>query len=218
MSSTFCKAILVLMNDVNKINKIKQWLGSGSIDIFGRPFAGKDSQCLELAKVFGGKVISGGDILRSSKETSKLLKNNIDNGKMAPSNEYLEIVTNYFNKKELFGTPLMLSSVGRWHGEEYPIMQALEKSNHPLKLAIYLNISNEESYRRWMMLKDFNDRPNRADDTKEILKIRNQQFNEKTLPVIQYYRQLNMLVEVDGNKSRHEVTKDIIEYIYQKIS
>ena len=137
---------------------------------------------------------------------------------MAPSNEYLEIVTNYFNKKELFGTPLMLSSVGRWHGEEYPIMQALEKSNHPLKLAIYLNISNEESYRRWMMLKDFNDRPNRADDTKEILKIRNQQFNEKTLPVIQYYRQLNMLIEVDGNKSRHEVTKDIIEYIYQKIS
>ena len=97
-------------------------------------------------------------------------------------------------------------------------MQALEKSKHPLKLAIYLNIPNEESYRRWQMLKDFNDRPNRSDDKEEILKVRSQQFNEKTLPVIEYYRQLNLLIEVDGNGQRDEVTDDIIDYIYQKIS
>lgn len=205
------------MNDAKKINKIKQWLGSGSIDIFGRPFAGKDSQCIELVRLIGGKVISGGDILRESRTVSNELKDQINNGKMAPTQEYLNIVTNYLSRSELSGKPLMLSAVGRWHGEEYQIMQALEQSNHPLKLAIYLNITNEESYRRWMMLGDFNDRPNRADDTKEILKIRNQQFNEKTLPVIQYYRQFNMLIEIDGNRSRHEVTEDIVEYIYQKI-
>jgi len=205
------------MNDAKKINKIKQWLSSGSIDIFGRPFAGKDSQCIELVRLIGGKVISGGDILRESRTVSNELKDQINNGKMAPTQEYLNIVTNYLSRSELSGKPLMLSAVGRWHGEEYQIMQALEQSNHPLKLAIYLNITNEESYRRWMMLGDFNDRPNRADDTKEILKIRNQQFNEKTLPVIQYYRQFNMLIEIDGNRSRHEVTEDIVEYIYQKI-
>lgn len=217
MSLKLGKAIILSMNDSKKINKIKQWLASGSIDIFGRPFAGKDSQCIELVKLLGGKVISGGDILRASKTTSIELKNQIDNGKMAPTQEYLNIVTNYLSRSELSGKPLLLSAVGRWHGEEYSIMQALDKSNHPLKLVIYLNITNEESYRRWTMLEDFNDRPNRADDTKEILKIRNQQFSEKTLPVIQYYRQFNMLIEIDGNQSRGEVTEDIIEYIYQKI-
>lgn len=202
----------------DKIKIIKKWLGSGAIDIFGRPFAGKDSQCLKLAELLGGKVISGGDILRESKNVSILLKNQSNNGEMAPTKEYLDIVTNYLIRPELSGSPLLLSAVGRWHGEEYPVMQALEKSNHPLKLVIYLDIPNEESYRRWRMLKDFNDRPNRADDTKEILTVRNQQFNEKTLPVIEYYRQFNLLIAIDGNRPRNEVTKDIINYIYQKIS
>ena len=73
------------MNDAKKINKIKQWLGNGAIDIFGRPFAGKDSQCLELVKLLGGKVVSGGDILRDDKSASTLLKNKISNGEMAPT-------------------------------------------------------------------------------------------------------------------------------------
>jgi len=206
------------MNDTQKINKIKQWLGSGSIDIFGRPFAGKDSQCLKLAEMLGGKVVSGGDILRNDKEASTSLKDKQNNGKMAPTSEYLGIITKYLNKSELSGKPLLLSAVGRCHNEEYQVMQALEKSNHPLKLVIYLDISNEESYRRWMMLKDFNDRPNRTDDKKEILRIRSQQFNEKTLPVIEYYRQFNLLIEIDGNRPRSEVTNDIVNYVYQKIS
>lgn len=201
-----------------QIVKVKQWLGSGAIDIFGRPFAGKDSQCLKLAEIFGGKIVSGGDILRNDKNASRSLKNKQNDGKMAPTREYLEIITDYLCKPELSGKPLLLSAVGRCHGEEYHVMQALEKSNHPLKLAIYLNISNVESYNRRQMLEDYNDRPDRADDKKDILKIRDQEFNEKTLPVIEYYRQLNLLIEIDGNRPRDEVTDDILNYLLKMIS
>ena len=205
------------MNESKKIEAIKQWLDSGSINIFGRPFAGKDSQCYKIAEILGGKVISGGEILRSSDKVSSLLKRDIDSGKMAPSQEYLNIIGNYLGKKELSGHPLILSSVGRLHGEEYSVMQALTKSSHPLKIAVYLNITEEESFRRWQMLQENNDRQNRADDCEEILKTRNQEFIKNTLPVLQYYRQLNLLIEIDGKQSRKDVTQDIIDYIYQKI-
>jgi len=32
------------MNSSEKIEKIKEWLGAGAVNIFGRPFAGKDAQ------------------------------------------------------------------------------------------------------------------------------------------------------------------------------
>lgn len=205
------------MFTLKQVKAIKLWLGSGSIDIFGRPLAGKDCQCLKLAELLGGKVISGGDILRKNKYTSELLKKSQNSGKMAPSDEYLEIITRYLSKPEISGKPLLLSAVGRSHGEEYKVMQALENTNHPLKLVIYLNISNTESYTRQKMLDDFNDRPNRIDDSTDILKIRNREFNQKTIPVIDYYKQLKLLIEIDGNKPRNEVTNDIINYIYKRI-
>lgn len=43
---------------------IKNWLGNGSINIFGMPFSGKDTQGAILAEHFGGVMISSGDILR----------------------------------------------------------------------------------------------------------------------------------------------------------
>ena len=51
---------------VDEIAAIKQWLGTGSINIFGMPFAGKDTQGKILSDMFDGPLLGGGDILRNS--------------------------------------------------------------------------------------------------------------------------------------------------------
>jgi len=67
--------------------------------------------------------------------------------------------------------PLILSSVGRWHGEEEMVIKSLRDSGHELKAVIHLEISEQESYKRWQNRDINNDRGERYDDTEEILKI-----------------------------------------------
>ena len=43
-----------------KILTIKQWLGTGSINIFGLPMSGKDTVGVKLAEFLGGKFLSSG--------------------------------------------------------------------------------------------------------------------------------------------------------------
>lgn len=196
----------------NKIEQIKTWLGAGSINFFGLPFAGKDTHCNELAELLGGVVIGGGDILRSKDTPSHVLEH-IDKGSLAPTDEYLRIVLPYFSRKEFKGKPLILSSVGRWHGEEAGVLEATAESGHPLRLVIHLEISVDEVRRRWRTAQNLKDRGERLDDAEHVLNNRLEEFNTKTLPVIEFYKDQGMLIEIDGMPERADVLKDILDQL-----
>jgi len=198
------------MNDEGKINKIREWLGAGSINIFGRPFAGKDAQGLRLANLFDGNLVGGGDILRSI-NIPKTSSENIKSGKLVPSDDYVKIVLPFLAQPHFANKPLILSSVGRWHGEEDGVIETLNRSAHPLKAVVFLDISNKESHTRWLAREINNDRQSRHDDTEEILKVRFDEFEEKTLPVLDYYQQRGLLITVNGTQTRDQVTNDILD-------
>ncbi len=206
-------AILRLMNDTDKIDLIKKWLGAGSINIFGRPFSGKDSQGRRLAEVFGGNLVGGGEILRGS-EIPEHVKQHMRDGKLIPSDDYVNIVLPFLSQPNLANKPLILSSVGRWHGEEDGVIQAVKTAGHPLKAVVYLDISNDESHKRWLAREVNNDRQNRHDDTEEILNIRFTEFSDKTLPVLNCYQDLGMLTTINGTQTRDEVTDDMLDKLY----
>ena len=195
-----------------QIEKIKSWLGSGSINIFGLPFAGKDTHGHELAKLFNGTLISGGDILRSQKD-AKHVQAHINVGKLAPTDEYMRIVLPFLAQEKFVGNPLILSSVGRWHGEEVGVVKAAEQSNHPLKAVIFLNIGEAEMRKRWKTSLELKDRGERKDDAEHILETRIVEFNEKTGPVIDFYRNRGLLIEVDGMPPRKEVLTAILNQL-----
>lgn len=202
------------MYDQTKIDAIKAWVGSGSINIFGRPFAGKDNQGKRLANILDGVLIGGGEILRGDTMPDHI-KEHMINGHLIPSDDYAEIVLPYLSQPRLDGKTLVLSAVGRWHGEEPGVADALEKSNHQLKAVFYLNITNSDSYNRWLVRNTFNDRPERHDDSEVVLKTRFDEFEKKTMPVIDYYRNKGLLIEIDGTQTRDEVNNDIIEALYK---
>jgi adenylate kinase len=198
------------MNDTEKIEIIRKWLGTGAIDIFGRPFAGKDAQGRRLAELFGGNLFGSGEILRNSKAEVTTR-----NGNLTPTKDFVDIVLPYLNQPQFSNTPLFLSSVGRWHGEEEAVLSALEKSGHSLKAVVYLDISTNESHDRWLAREINNDRSERIDDTEETLNIRFNEFQEKTLPVLDYYRNLGLLLEIDGKGPRNDITELIIDALLE---
>lgn len=195
------------MNNHTKI--ITDWLGTGSINIFGRPFAGKDTQGRILAELFGGVLIGGGDILRSHDDPKKI-EDILASGGIVPSDFYLQMVLPYLSQASLRDKPLILSAVGRSHGEEDIIMKATHDSGHELKAAIVLVLSEEEVWKRFDESQTHHDRGNRTDDHREVLANRLKKFQEKTTPVIEYYRQKGLLIEVDGMLSLEEVTEEIL--------
>ena len=197
-----------------KILTIKQWLGTGSVNIFGLPMSGKDTVGVKLAEAIGGKFLSSGLIIRANEELTR--QHYTNEGELTPSNVFYEWVLPYFDKPELKEFPLVLSSIGRWAGEEDTVMQRAQVSGHPIKAVIILNVSEADVMTRWQAATSLKDRGKREDDEKpEVFQKRLQEFREKTAPVLLHYKALDLLVNVNGDAERDAVFIDLVEKLYE---
>lgn len=201
-----------------KVAKIKEWLGTGSINVFGLPYSGKDTVGLRLAELIGAKFLSSGLILRAAEKEDKELAKELAAGNLAPTDTFRRIIMPYFSRNDLADFPLVLSSVGRWEGEEYDIMDSAAKANHGIKAVILLNISEDEAKKRWEAARVLGDRGERSDDReKGILDNRIHEFIEKTMPVIETYRKRELLIPVHATGDREEVFNSVIDELCKYI-
>ncbi|HET7630073.1 MAG TPA: nucleoside monophosphate kinase [Candidatus Saccharimonadales bacterium] len=192
----------------DQLKTIADWLGAGSINLFGLPFAGKDTHGTILAETFNASLLGGGDILRNSiiPDEAKAV---MHAGGLIPTDDYLRIVLPYLSRQEFADKPLILSSVGRWSGEEDGVIAATEASRHPIKAVVYLQLNEDTVKQRYQVSQSKGDRAERADDAEHLLDTRIAEFNEKTLPVIEAYRQKGLLIEVNSEANEDEVTDSI---------
>lgn len=205
------------MNDSSpdQIETIRRWLGTGSINIFGKQFAGKDTQCSRLAELLGGAVIGGGDILRSSNVPAHV-SDAMSRGELSPTAEYRAIVTPYFTLPKFRGQPLLLSSVGRMQGEEDTILAAADASGHPVRAVVSLDVSDSEVWRRYEAAKLNNTRDQRADDEATALTRRLIYYRESTTQVLATYQSLGLLIHIDGEQTADKVTAAILDALYRR--
>lgn len=194
---------------------IKKWLGTGSINIFGPQYAGKDTQGNKLVEMLdAAPLIGGGDILRSS-VIPEHVKDIMNQGQLIPTKDYIEIVLPYLAQPAFANKPLVLSAVGRWHGEEKGVLQATTESNHPLKAVVYMKLAEEVIWSRWVANNSRNGGL-RQDEAKHALEMRLEEFRQKTLPVIDFYCELGLLIEIDGDQTPEKVFGDILNALYKK--
>ena len=192
------------------IQQIKTWLGIGSINIFGLPMSGKDTVGVQLAEKLGAKFLSSGMIVRAMEKATG--QNITGNGKLMPSNVFYEWVLPYFEREDLWKYPLILSSIGRWSGEEDEVMSVAKNSGHTIRAAVVLQLSDQDVVERWEAAKLLGDRGLRADDADpQVFQTRITEYHEKTLPVLQRYQELGLLVSVPTNGTREQVLANVIE-------
>ena len=199
-----------------KIEMIKNWLGTGSLNIFGLPMSGKDTVGMRLAEDLQAKFLSSGIIIRAYEAEQD--EDMTGSGKLIPTNTFYDIILPYFSRKELQDNSLILSSVGRWSGEEDKIMEAAKAGGHEIKAVIMLDLTEEEVKKRFRAAKELNDRGGRTDDANmEVFETRLAEFREKTMPVLNHYDELKMLIKVPANQSRDEVYNTVIEKLVEFI-
>ena len=197
-----------------KIATIKKWLGTGSIDVFGLPMSGKDTQGVKLAEALDAKFISSGLIIRACEAESG--QNLTESGELIPTNIFYDWVLPYFSRPELAKYPLVLSSIGRWKGEEDKVMVTAYEAGHRIKAVVLLNISEADVENRFDASKTLNDRGDRKDDKDiETFRRRIAEFRTKTMPVLEHYRSLNMLITVNGDQTRNAVFEEMIDKLYK---
>lgn len=202
-----------------KIEAIKKWLGTGSINIFGLPMSGKDTVGIKLAEMLGARFLSSGIIIRAMEQEQN--QHYTDSGQLIPNDVFYKWVLPYFSRSDLADAPLVLSSVGRWSGEENYVMNAAEDGGHPIKAVVVLNISEADVTERWNIVREQGVRESgeitkREDDKRrEVFDTRIKEFNEKTVPVLKHYQELGLLVPVQADMTREEVLNLVVEKLYE---
>ena len=71
-----------------KITSLKEWIGTGSINVFGLPYSGKDTVGVRLAETLGAKFLSSGLILRAAEKEDSTLAKELGAGNLAPTETF----------------------------------------------------------------------------------------------------------------------------------
>ncbi len=177
--------------------------------ILGGPGAGKGTQSQRLCDHLKIPRVAMGEILRSAiaKQTDlgRKAENYVKKGVFVPDEILIQFMRDRLNEPDV--------SQG-WVLEGYPrtAFQAeeldflLEELNQKLNWAIYLQASEEVMKERSL------DR-SLADDQPEILQRRITSFQERTVPILEYYSPRQKLLTIDATPNPDAVEKLILENI-----
>jgi len=177
--------------------------------LIGIQGSGKSTQGNLLSKQLGIPYLSTGHIFRRlAKEKTKLghyIKTVMNTGLLIPDDKTIEIVNSYLSRPE-YKKGYILDGFPR------TIKQAEKFSNNVDKV-IYLEVSDKEAIYRLV----YRNSQLRGDETIPATKKRIELFKKFTLPVLEYYRKLKKLIEIDGLQSIKIVNREILKSLGKQL-
>ncbi len=207
------------------------------IIMLGAPGAGKGTQAKQIAEKYGIPHISTGDIFRSNIKNNTELGNQakkyMDQGLLVPDELTCDLVMDrisWYDCKNGF----VLDGFPRTIPQAEALTNALTKLNQSMDYAIDVDVPDENIVNRMGGRRACincgatyhlvfnptrkegvcdvcgNDTILREDDKPETVQKRLSVYHEQTQPLIDYYKEQNILKSVDGTKPMDEVFSDIV--------
>jgi adenylate kinase len=180
--------------------------------IIGPQGSGKGTQAQLLCDRFDFVHISIGDIFRWQMAHHTKLAARVQRimaeGRLVPDDIVEEVVGNRLQEHDWnFG--FVLDGFPRTRKQAEYLFE-----NWNLDRAIYIDIPDEVVYER-VMRRVLHGKSGgftkRDDDNPQALKMRLQEYHEKTAPLLHLFQQKGMLVTVDGNRTIEEVHESVVE-------
>ena len=189
-----------------------------NIALFGPPGAGKGTQSAFLIEKYDLFYISTGDLLRKElAEETKLgleAKNIIAAGKLV-SDEIIVQILEKTIKENSQAEGFLFDGFPRTTIQAYILEGLMIKLNTSLNCLISIEVPEDESVAR---LLNRGLTSGRLDDNEVIIRNRLREYEDKTLPVLNYYKEKGNYIAIDGHKSVEEVTAQIEEIINKEMS
>lgn len=169
-----------------------------NIALFGPPGAGKGTQSALLIEKYKLAYISTGDLLRNEIAAQTPLglkaKDLIDRGQLAPDEVIVELI-----EKRIIGSSdkngILFDGFPRTLVQAYILEGLLLKLNTSLACMLSLEVPREELITR---LLERGKVSGRSDDTAEVIEFRLQEYNEKTKPVAEFYKDREKYIPIKG--------------------
>ena len=178
--------------------------------LFGPQGCGKGTQSLLLCKRFDLVHISIGDLFRWHIANHTKLGARIQRitaaGLLVPD-EFVEEVVRKRLEEHDWNYGFILDGFPRTHSQAEYLFE-----NWNLNKVIYLDVPDDVVYERVMhraKVGQGSGFTKRADDNTEVLKVRLQEFYEKTRPLLDLYQDKNLLARIDANRPIRPIHEDI---------
>jgi adenylate kinase len=189
-----------------------------NIALFGPPGAGKGTQSTFLIEKYGLAYISTGEILRqeinSNSELGLQAKDVIVNGGLVSDEIIVQIIEKFIlDHKSSNG--FLFDGFPRTYLQAYILEGLLMKLHTSLASLINIDITDQEATKRLIKRGESS---NRSDDNLEVITNRLQAYHEKTLPVLEFYREKGNLVNIDGMGSIPQIQDRISKSIVNTLS
>ncbi|MCU4175276.1 adenylate kinase [Carboxylicivirga sp. N1Y90] len=189
-----------------------------NIALFGPPGAGKGTQSEFLIKKYNLFYISTGDILRKElKEETKLgleAKSIIAEGGLVSDEIIVQII-----EKTIKSNPdvhgFLFDGFPRTFVQAYILEGLMIKLNTTLDKLISIEVPQEESIKRLLARGETS---GRMDDNEEVIRNRLKEYDEKTLPVLNFYKERGNYEAVDGLRPIKKVTSAIKKHVNNVLS
>jgi len=203
--------------------------------LFGAPGAGKGTQAKFLIEKYAIPQISTGDILRAAiadkTDMGMEAKKFMDEGKLVPDSTIIGIIKDRLAEDDC-KKGFILDGFPRTLPQAEALKDLMNDMEISLDKVISLNVPDCDIVERITGRRvskatgkiyhiKFNppvdekeeDLYQRADDTEETVTKRLSAYHEQTAPLIEFYKNMGVMVELDGTKDVAEVTKDMIAAI-----
>ena len=209
------------------------------IVMLGPPGAGKGTQAEILAQKLGLVHVSSGDLFRENlsnqTELGKLAQTYMTKGELVPDDVTIAMVKERLSRPDC-AKGAVLDGFPRTPAQAEALNKILAEMNAKVDLVPLISVPNdvlvERLSGRWMSksgrvyhalynppkvkwVDDIDGTPlyQREDDKPETVQRRIDVYYEQTAPLIDYYRQAGLLVEIDGTQEIEKVTEDILKAV-----
>jgi adenylate kinase len=184
-----------------------------TIFFIGPQGSGKGTQAKILAKQLDFFYWEMGGILREvARENSELgrkVKNLIDNGILLKDEQLYEVVDSRLSRISA-DQGVIFDGIPRRVGQAEHLLGFLKKQGRKNFVTLFVNLPREESISRLLKRAEIE---KRADDTREKIEFRLRQYEQDTLPVLDYLKLQSDFIEIDGTPSIEIVAKKINEQL-----
>lgn len=181
--------------------------------LLGPPGAGKGTQAIRLAEELGIPHLSTGEMLRAAvavgSELGKQAKAIMDRGDLLPDRVILEIMGEELDRGEA-GRGFLLDGFPRTVGQAEGLAVLMSGRGEQIDIAPLLKVSEDELIKRLLGRAAIE---GRSDDTHEVIHNRLAVYNEQTMPIVEFYRRLGILVEVPGEGTPDEVFERLLNVV-----
>jgi adenylate kinase len=178
--------------------------------ILGPPGAGKGTQAKRIAAKFDIPAISTGDIFRKNiaeqTELGVLVDEIVKSGKYVPDELTNDLVRNRLLEADCAGG-FLLDGYPRTSAQVEELDAMLAGNDHRLDVVLELTVDVDEVVTRLLKRAETEGRP---DDTEEVIRHRQEVYNEQTAPLVHVYSDRGLLLQVDGMGEVDDVTERLL--------